>query len=354
MEDQIKKLTHKSGQEPGEVVFIGKRKIDDARIEVLDYTPYNLKEKVCPKVEDCFIFKNRSTVTWLNVSGVHETEVIEKIGKHYGLHPLVLEDIANTHQRPKVEDFDNYIFIILKLFFYDEKTHEIDTEQVSLVLGYNWVISFEEKEGSVFENVRKRIRNSKGKLRKNGADHLAYSLLDSVVDNYFSVLETVGERIEEIEEEVTNNPDPIVLNTIHKLKRGLTSIRKSVWPLRDILNNLLRQDSSLIHRGTKVYLRDVYDHSIQAIDMVETFRDMVASMIDIYLTKSSNKMNEVMKVLTIIATIFIPLTFITGVYGMNFQYFPELTWKYGYAMFWTISLFISLVMLALFKKKKWL
>ena len=293
-------------------------------------------------------------MTWINIDGVHQPENIEKIGKQFKIHPLVLEDVVNTGQRPKMEDFDDYLFIVLKMLHYDEKENETKTEQVSLILSSNYVISFQESEGDVFDPLRERIRVDRGRVRKMRADYLAYSLMDAIVDNYFMVLEKIGERIEDIEDEMIKNPTPEVLQSIHKLKRELIFLRKSVWPLREVISRLERWESPLIDKSIDIYLRDVYDHTIQVIDALETFRDVLSGMLDIYLSSVSNRMNEVMKVLTIIATIFIPLTLIAGIYGMNFRFMPELEIPLAYPMVLLSMLFVGLLMVAYFRKKKWL
>lgn len=288
------------------------------------------------------------------MDGVHQLENIEKIGKKFKIHPLVLEDIMNTGQRPKMEDFENFLFIVLKMFQYDENETQTKTEQVSLIIGSSYLISFQENEGDVFDLIRERIRTDRGRIRKMGTDYLAYSLIDAIVDNYFTVLEKIGESIEDIEDELINNSTPEILHTIHTLKRELIFLRKSVWPLREVIGRLERWESPLIEKSMAIYLRDVYDHTIQVIDALETFRDMLSGMLDIYLTSVSNRMNEVMKVLTIIATIFIPLTLVTGIYGMNFKYMPELNLPWGYPMVYVVMFTIILVMLVYFRRKKWL
>jgi magnesium transporter len=266
----------------------------------------------------------------------------------------MLEDILNTDQRPKMEDFGSYIYIVLKMFYPAEPGTEFNTEQVSLILGPNYLISFQESEEDVFEAIRERIRNGKGRLRKLGADYLAHAVLDTIVDHYFVVLEKLGEREEDLEEVLTKNPTTRTLQAIHQLKREMIFLRKSVWPLREVISGLERAESPLIQASTGIYLRDIYDHTIQVIDNVETFRDMLSGMIDIYLSSISNRMNEIMKVLTIIATIFIPLTFIVGLYGMNFKYMPELEWPWGYPAVLLLMAAVSGFMLLYFKRKKWL
>ena len=349
-----KRRSKKAGLPPGTPVYVGERKDEKVRISVLDYDELKFQEKEVKDVEECFPFKKTSTVTWINIDGIHQVDIIEKIGKNFDLHPLIQEDIVNTEQRPKIEDFGNYIYIVLKMVYHDEHDSEIKIEQVSLILGENFVISFQEKEGDIFNHVRERIRNEKGRIRKMKADYLAYSLLDAVVDNYFLILEKTGEQIEELEDKVVSQPKPETLQEIHKLKRGMIFLRRSVWPLREVINILERGESSLIEKNTRIYLRDVYDHTIQVIDSVETFRDMLSGMHDTYLSSISNRMNEIMKVLTIIATIFIPLTFVAGIYGMNFKFMPELDWRWGYFSVWLVMLAVAVLMIFYFKRKKWL
>ncbi|MFH1101299.1 MAG: magnesium/cobalt transporter CorA [Methanobacteriota archaeon] len=356
----IKKGSQNIGLIPGELIHIGQRKTEKTRITVIDYDAGTLKEKEIKKVEECFPFKEKPTVTWINVDGIHQVDIIEKIGTHFGLHPLILEDILNTEQRPKMEDFENYIFVVLKMLYYNEKDQEVCAEQVSIILGSNFVLSFQEQEGDVFNHIRERIRNNKGRIRKMASDYLAYSLIDAIVDNYFIILEKIGEKIEEMEDTVVSHPTPEILQTIHTLKGEMIFIRKSIWPLREVISGLQRAESNLIHDTTAIYLRDVYDHTIQVIDTVETFRDTIAGLLDIYISSVSNKMNEVMKVLTIFAAIFIPLTFVAGLYGMNFNpekspvNMPELNWFFGYPFALSIMLIISIIMLIYFRRKKWL
>jgi magnesium transporter len=350
----IKKRSKKAGLPPGTLVHIGEQKAEEVSITVTDYDEGRLQEEEIETVEECFPFKDKPTVTWINVDGIHQVEILELLGECFGLHPLVLEDILNTDQRPKLEDFGDYIFVVLKTFSYNDQSDEVEPEQISLILGPSLVMSFQEREGDVFNPIRERVRTGKGRIRRMGADYLAYSLLDSIVDNYFTVLEQVGEKIEFLEEELVTNPTPETLQTIHNLKREMIFLRKSVWPLREVIGALERGESSLIEESTGVYLRDVYDHTIQVIDTIETFRDMISGMLDIYLSSVSNRMNEVMKVLTIIATIFIPLTLVAGIYGMNFQYMPELGWRWGYPVVWLAMLVIGALMLVYFRRKKWL
>ncbi len=349
----IEKTSEKIGLPTGTLIYIGKRKTDGVKITILDYDEAQFREIEAKEVEECFEFKDKPTVTWIHIDGIHRVEIIEKIGRHFNLHPLILEDIVNTGQRPKMEDYGDYVFIVLKMLYYDEEGNKIIAEQVSLILGLNFVISFQEVEGDVFDPVRERIKNSKGRIRKVGADYLAYALVDVIVDNYFTILEKLGERIEDLEEGLLN-PTQKNLQGIHQLKREMAFLRKLVWPLREVVGGLERAESTLVHESTRIYLRDLYDHTIQVIDTIETFRDMLSGMLDIYLSSTGNKMNEVMKVLTIIATIFIPLTFIAGIYGMNFEDMPELKWHWGYPLA-LISMFsIGVLMVVYFRKKKWI
>ena len=350
----IKKRSKKAGLPPGTLIHIGEKKVETLKITVMDYDEGHFQEKEIRTTEECFAFKDAPTVTWINIDGLHQIEILEKLGECYGFHPLVLEDILNTDQRPKMEDYGDYLYIVLRMLSYNDQSSEIDTEQVSLILGPNFVFSFQEKAGDVFDPIRERIRNNKGRIRKMGADYLAYALLDSIVDNYFMIMEKLGETIEFLEEELVTHPVPETLQTIHQLKRELIFLRKAVWPLREVISGLERGELVLVKETTRIYLRDVYDHTIQVIDTIETFRDMISGMLDIYLSSVSNRLNSVMKVLTIIATIFMPLTFIAGIYGMNFKYMPELGWRWGYPMVWVLVIVISVFMLIYFKKKRWL
>ena len=350
----VKKVSKKAGLVPGTLVFVGEKKAEKVKITIIDYDETHFEEKEARTVEECFPFKETPTVTWINIAGLHEAEVIEKIGKRFDMHPLLLEDILHTEQRPKMEDFGGYVFIVLKMLQFNKERKEIEAEQVSLVLGSNFVISFQEQEGDVFNPVRERIKNAKGRIRKAGADYLTYALLDAIVDNYFIIMENLGENIEELEEELAIDPSPKTLHTIRILKREMISLRKSIWPLREVISALQRGESPLIQQSTNIYLKDVYDHTIQVIDTVESFRDMVSGMLDIYLSSISNKMNEVMKVLTIFAAIFIPLTFVAGIYGMNFEFMPELEWRMGYFTALAVMGGIAGGLLIHFKRKKWM
>ncbi len=347
-----KKLSIKAGLPPGTPVYMGTME-KETEISIIDYDPENYQEIQIKNVEECFVYKDKSTVSWINIMGLSNTDVIERIGKGFNLHPLVIEDVLNIHQRPKLEDYRDYIFIVLKMLTYNDKSHEVESEQVSIIPGNNLVLTFQEKGGDVFEPIRTRIRNDKGVIRKKGADYLVYALIDVIVDNYFVILEQIGEEIEGLEEKVLVEPSPKVVQRIHRLKRNLINLRKSIWPLRETLGNFEKMESSLF-KSSSLYFRDIYDHTIQIIDTVETFRDMASGLLDVHLSSISNRMNEIMKMLTIIATIFIPLTFIAGIYGMNFKYIPELEWKWGYPLILIVMLGVGVTMMIYFKKKKWL
>lgn len=339
---------------PGTLIHIGDRKVETVTIDVLDYNEEEFRETKIKDVEELKGFIEDSTVTWINVNGIHDVDIIGNIGDIFSLHPLLQEDIVNTNQRPKSDRYENCIYIVLKMLDYDNINGVPQSEHINLVLGNNYVISFQERKGDIFDYVRDRIRNGKGRIRKNGADYLVYALMDTIVDRYFIILEKSSERIEYIEEEVVDNPSTETMRDIHKMKREMIFLRKSVWPLREVVNSLTREESELIQENTQLYFRDVYDHTIHVIDAIESFRDMVSGMLDIYLSSISNKMNEVMKVLTIFASIFIPLTFIAGIYGMNFQYMPELNWKWGYFSVLGFMVAVGISMLFYFKRYKWL
>jgi len=350
----FKKRTKEAGLPPGTLVHVGRRAMDKIKITVMDYSPKKFFEKEVERIEDCFRFRDTSTVTWINIDGVHDAAVVQKIGTHFRVHPLVLEDIMNTTQRPKLEDYGSYLYLVVRMTRPDPKDGEERFEQVSLIVGKNFVISFQEAVGDVFDPVRGRIRRGKGRIRQMRPDYLAYALLDAVVDGYFVELEELGEEIETLEEEVMAKPVPATAQHVHRLKRDMIFLRKSVWPMREVISSLERSESPLFKGATTVFLKDLYDHVIQVMDTIETYRDMLSGMLDVYLSSVSNRMNEVMKVLTIIATIFIPLTFIAGIYGMNFKYMPELDWRWGYFGALVIMAAVGVVMIFYFKRKKWI
>jgi magnesium transporter len=343
-----------AGLAPGTLVHVGERKVERPIVTVFDYGKDSVVEKRVESMEECFDLKDTRTVSWINVDGIHDTELISTIGKHFGLHPLVQEDILNTQQRPKVENFEDYLFIVLKMISHDEKKDDVDVEQVSLILGKNFVITFQEKPGDVFEGVRERIRKGKGKVRGEGSDYLTYALIDAIVDSYFVILEKISEKVEDLESAVMDRPTPRELHRIHRLKSGVIFLRKSIWPLRDMMGALMRDGSGLIKEKVEPYLRDLYDHTMRVTDAIDTFREMLSGLLEVYMSSVSNRMNEIMKVLTIFAAIFIPLTFVAGVYGMNFEFMPELKWRMGYPMALAIMACVAGVMLLYFNRKRWL
>ncbi|MFA5073087.1 MAG: magnesium/cobalt transporter CorA [Nitrospirota bacterium] len=349
-----KKRTRKAGLPPETLLYTGDKKNETVTMYVIDYDGLHFEEKQILETDECTSYRDKPTTTWINVDGVHKVSLLEKIGDCFNLHRLVMEDILNTDQRPKMEDYSEYIYIVVKMISND-KGNTLITEQTSIILGKNFVLSFQEDtEGDVFNLVRDHLRNSKGRIRKMGPDYLAYSLLDAVVDNYFVVLEKIGEKIEILETELIENPTQKTVQKIYQLKRELIFLHNAVWPLREAVNSLAKTESPLIHESTIPYLRDLYDHVIHVIDSVDIYRETISSMLDMYLSSVSNRLNSVMKVLTIIATIFMPLTFLVGVYGMNFKYMPELEWQYGYPLVWIMMIGIAGFMLYYFKRKKWM
>ncbi len=326
---------------------------DPVRLTVFRYDEQSYTEETMLTPGDHIAPGPAPGVTWVNVDGVHDAGIIARIGQIYGLHPLLLESIQATGQRPKFEDYGDYLFLATKMFYLDAQQKKIITEHVSLVIGAGYVLSFQEMEGDVFGLVRERIRTAGSRLRKHGADYLLYSLLDAIVDNYFVILEKLGDEIEDLDGALVSDPGQDILFTIHNFKREMIYLRRSVWPLREVINGLERCESALFTPGTAVYYRELYERTIQVIDTVETFRDLFSGMLEIYLSSISNRLNEVMKVLTIISTIFIPLSFITGIYGMNFS-IPELKSPWGYPVVLTVMACTAAAMVAYFRRRKWL
>jgi len=342
------------GQIPGALVYTGNKESQALLIESFDYTSETVTELDLNNVEDAFTYKATNSITWINFNGLNNTAEIEKIGQHYNLHPLLLEDIVNTSQRPKIDEYKDYLFVVLKMMYYDANETLI-SEQVSLVLGQNYVLTFQESEGDVFDTLRDRIRNAKGRVRSEGADYLLYTLIDAIVDNYYVIIETMGNKIEDLEDRLFSGlSKDEISHEIQSLKREILKIRRSIFPIRELLNRIEKSESGLIESKTMHYFGDVYDHVIQISDTIEINREMIWSLMDMYMTNISNKMNEVMKMLTIIATIFIPLSFIASIYGMNFDNIPELHYKYSYHVLWLIMIILFLGMLYYFKRKKWL
>ena len=354
MAKPARRRSDKAGLPPGSLVHIGERKTEEVKITVFDYSEDSFEETVGKSIEDCSSFDEKPHVRWIKVDGIHNVEILEKIGECFGLHPLTVEDILNTDQRPKMEDFDLYLYIVLRMLGYEEGENRLKVDQVSLIVSSGLVISFQERETHAFRPIIERLHNGKGRIRKAGADYLAYGLLDAVVDNYFLALERIGENIEDLEEEIATNPRQDTLHSIHKLRSEMILLRRSVWPLGEVVNNIVLGDSPLIDAPSKLYFKDVYDHIVHATDTIETYREMLTEMLTMYLSAVSNRLNEVMKVLTVIATIFMPLTFIAGIYGMNFLHMPELNWRWGYPLVLLLMLSVAVCMLAWFRKKRWL
>jgi magnesium transporter len=349
----LRKRSNKIGAEPGTLLHIGQEREGATRIEVIEYDAAQLEKRELSSLAQCPIDPPSGKVRWINVDGISDVEVLREFGNCYGIHPLVLEDILAADQRPKAEDYGDYLYVVLKMIGMEGE--EIRSEQVSIVLGRNYLISFQEGlAGDLFGPVRVRLDNEKARLRTTQADFLLYALLDVIVDNYFLVLERLGDQIEAMEDELVANPSTDTVHDIYRLKREMLFLHKAVWPLREAVGSLQRRDSALIEDGTVIYLRDLYDHTVQVLDTLETLRDTLSGMLDIYLSSVSNRLNEVMKVLTIIATIFMPLSFIVGWYGMNFKNMPEYDWRYGYPSVLLLMGVIAGGMVLFFRKKKWL
>ncbi len=348
------KRTQKAGLPPGTLVYTGERAPEPARITVVDYDEQNYQEREFSNFDECPLVQEKQGVTWINVSGISQVHHLERLGECFKLHPLVLEDILNIDQRPKIEDYDDYLFIVLKAIGLDAKTQEITASQISIILGRNYVLSFHEGAPNLFSSIRERVVAAKGRIRKAGPDYLAYTLIDLTVDNYFVVLEEIAESIESLEEEVVSQPTPSTLQDVHRFKNDMIILRRSLWPLREVIARLERRESDLIEDSTSIYFKDVYDHTIIAIDSVETYRDILSGLLDVYLSSVSNRLNQIMKVLTIIATIFMPLTFITGIFGMNFEHMGILKWPYGFFITLGVMGFIGVCMLIYFVRKNWI
>jgi magnesium transporter len=348
-----KKRSLKAGLPPGTLVHIGTDHAEPARATLIEYGETRLVETDASSLEGVGLEPDREGVLWLHIDGLSNIGLLEEAGKSFGLHTLTLEDILNTEQRPKFEDYGEYLYVVMKYVYLDSQGR-LDSDQVSILLGDNWVISVQEKASSLLEPIRSRLRSGMGRLRKFGADYLAHALIDGIVDSCFVVLDHFGERIEELENTALLHPTPEILQDIQALKRDIIQLRRSVWPLREMILSLSRTDSTLIREPSQVYFRDVADHAVQVAETIETYRDMLFEMLDIYLTGISNRMNEVMKVLTVIATLFMPLTFIAGVYGMNFRYMPELEWRWGYLTVWGVMAVVAGCMMVYFRSRKWL
>ncbi len=341
---------------PGSTVHVGEAPAHETRVSVIDYSKETIEELQIKSIDELLKYKESDSVTWVIVEGLAIVNIVERIGELFGVHQLVVEDILNTHQRPKFEEHENQLFIVLKCLRHTGKSDfSVNYEQISLLVLRNLVFVFKEKSGDLFRPVQERLQNSKGRLRALGADYLAYAILDTVVDQNFVLIDSLDDAITSLEDSLlASDPTQDTLKTIQCLKREIVGIRRYVSPVRDLMSGILRSESELIDERTHIYLRDVSDHVLRIIESIEVYREILTGLLDIYISSVSNKMNEVMKVLTVFASIFIPLTFIAGIYGMNFQYMPELQWKWAYPTLWIAFITIPLVFLAYFKRKKWL
>lgn len=348
------KIAGRAGLPPGALVYTGERRDEASTVTTIEYDQTIFEEKTADLFSGDLPPAGNTTVTWIKTVGLQRVENLERLGKCFKIHPLILEDILHTELRPKVEDLDDYLYLQLKTLRYDQATDEVGVEQIGMVLGENYLLSFQEREDALFAPILDRLRSGQGRLRRATADYLAYSLMDTVIDNYFVIVEKIGDRIEILEDELAGAPTLETLHSIHQLRREVIVLRRAIWPLREVIAILQRGESRLVRAVTTIYLRDLYDHTVQLLDTLETLRDMLTGSLDLYLSSISNRLNSVMKVLTVIATIFMPLSFIAGVYGMNFHYMPELEWRWGYPAALLLMLAIALGMLVGFRVKKWL
>ncbi|QED37024.1 magnesium/cobalt transporter CorA [Antarcticibacterium arcticum] len=347
-------------QIPGTVTYIGRKESAETRLDVIDYNKETYERYTSTNLQDAFDFENDDKLTWININGLSNTAEIEKLGKYYDLHPLMLEDIVNTNQRPKVDEHHGYIFLVIKMLYFPripgEKTNgSFINEHISIVVGKDYVLTFQEADGDVFEGVRERISNATGRIRSNGPDYLLFSLLDAIIDQYIDVIDSIGDKIEVLEEDLfQEKPGDQITFEIQELKRTILRIRRAILPVREVLSRVEKMENDIIQDKTRNYFRDLYDHIIQVTENIDIYREMTWGLMDMYMTTLSNKMNEVMKVLTIMASIFIPLTFIAGLYGMNFEYMPELEWRYSYYVLLFVMLLLFILMIIYFRRKKWL
>jgi magnesium transporter len=344
----------KTGLPPGTLIYTGEQQVENVIVSIISYNKETFVEKEIPSVNAMYDEINPEFTNWINIIGLHNESIVEKIGEYFNLNKLSLEDILSVGQRPKLDDFPDYLYLVLKMLTYNEENGQIEEEQVSFILLNNIVITFQERPGDVFDYIRKRLDAGKGTIRQRGADYLLYALLDSIIDNYFLILEKYGDKLEDMEIQLLENPEKDILQQLHNIRKETIQLRRSVYPLREVINKLEKLENIQIQAATKLFIRDLYDHTIQVIETVEIFRDTASGMSDLYMNSLSNKMNNVMKTLTIIATIFIPLTFIVGIYGMNFENMPELSYPWAYPTVMIFMLVISILMIFYFKKKRYL
>ena len=349
----LKSREESDGKSPGSLIFIGDQKVDSANIRLIDYDPESLTDKELKDIHVTAHLKDTPSVTWININGLHDIDMIQDIGQVFELHPLVMEDILNTGQRPKLEEFDDYIFIVLKMVRFDKATEAIINEQLSMILGKHFLLTFQEQPREIFGPVRERIKKQMSRIRKTGTDYLAYALMDTVVDNYIYSIEILGEKIEDLEEDILSDPDTSVMEKINSFKREINYMRKSIRPAKDAIYRISRLDSEIIQEPTLPFLKDLEDLTSHATEAIDTYRDLLTDQLNIYNSVMANKMNDIMKVLTIFAAIFIPLTFIAGIYGTNFEYLPELKYKYSYFIFWAVMVTVAGALIVYFKRKNW-
>lgn len=342
------------GQAPGTLIYTGKKREEDVHVELFTYDQDSIQESKSNKLDKALSIYDEKKVNWFNVVGLHNIELIHSIGERFNLHPLLLEDVLHVDQRPKSEDFGEYLFFTIKMFHQTDKKDDLNFEHISFVLGKNNVFCFQEKSGDLFDLIRERLRNSYGRIRSRKADYIFYRFIDTVVDQYYLVIDRLAEKIELLEDEVMDNPTTKTLNQLQNVRKELIFLRRSIHPLRESLNTIIKSESKLLQKDTERFFSDVYDHTIQIVESLETYRDLLSGIMDLYMNTASNRMNEIMKVLTIMSTIFIPLTFIAGIYGMNFQHMPELTYKWAYPAAWGLMVIVAIFMLIFFKRKKWI
>jgi len=354
MEAQNTTYSDKAGLPPGSLVYIGKQRTQKVTVSEINYSTGHYEESELSKISDCNTWNNSENVTIVSVVGIHDTSIIEAAGEHFSLDPLILEDIVNTQNRSRLEEFDDYLFLPMKILGVDLNSNEITTEHESLLLGKNGIISFQESELKILDPLKDRIRKGKGIARQRNSDYIYYRMVDTIVDNYFVVTEYLADRLDVLEENILQNPNENVNEEIYELKKKIGFVKRTISPLRESISNIIKTDSDLVSESTQNYFRDVYDHLIHLIETVDSQRETINDFLNLYMSSMSNKMNEVMKVLTIFASIFIPLTFIAGIYGMNFAIMPELQWKYGYFVVWGIMFLVAILLLFYFRRKRWL
>ena len=342
------------GKSPGELIFIGRQKVDSVKIRMIQYDESFIEETAGDTLAEVLKNRKEECITWLDITGLHDTETIAAVGAEFRIHSLTLEDIINTGQRPKVEEFDQYISIIVKMMRLETSDEKIHSEQLAIIMGENYVITFQERPGDVFDPVRERLRAMKGRSRRSGSDYLAYALLDTIFDNYLILIERLGEQIESIEPMLLDNPGAEIISLINEYRRELHFLRASIRPARDAIRDFSRLESDIVSPSTFIFLRDLNDLATQADEAMETYREMLKDQLDSYSATSGNRLNEIIKFLTVFSAIFIPLSLLAGIYGTNFAHVPEFQLRYGYYFFWGFLVVVATIMIIFFKRKKWL